>query len=68
MTRAELFDFEGNAMTVREIRELVPALSDKAIRDHLRAGRNTRRAMLTHVPRQPKKRNPFSLYRGERKP
>lgn len=35
-------------MTVAEIKELVPALSEKCIRSHLMAGRSTRMEMLTY--------------------
>lgn len=46
-------EFEGRQLTVAEIRAIVPAISDTAIRAHIRAGRNTRAAMLNHVPIQP---------------
>lgn len=48
--KAARFDFEGELLTVAEIRERVPALSDPTIRKHLEAGRNTRQAMLTYRP------------------
>jgi hypothetical protein len=45
------FAFEGEQLTVAEIRTRVPALSDSSIRKHLAAGRNTRAAMLNFDPR-----------------
>lgn len=47
MTRATRYNFEGEQLTVTEIRQRVPALADTTIRRHLAAGRNTRQAMLT---------------------
>jgi hypothetical protein len=47
---AQTFDFEGQQLTVRQIREIVPAFSDCQVRRHLQAGRNTRAAMLNHSP------------------
>jgi hypothetical protein len=35
-------------MTMAEIREQVPVISEATIRDHLRAGRNTKQAMLSY--------------------
>jgi len=46
--------FDGQLLTVAEIRERVPVLADASIRDHLRAGRNTASAMLCHVKSKPK--------------
>lgn len=43
-------DFEGEQLTVAEIRRRVPILSDRSIRDHLQAGRRTRSAMLSFDP------------------
>ena len=51
---AEKFEFEGEQLTVKQIRERVPILGEESIRNHLRAGRNTRTAMLSHVPKRPK--------------
>jgi len=45
--RGKTFEFEGEQLTVAQIRERVPALTDASIRNHLQAGRNTRQAMLT---------------------
>ncbi|HKY46181.1 MAG TPA: hypothetical protein VJM50_24025 [Pyrinomonadaceae bacterium] len=45
---AAKFDFEGELLTVRQICERVPALTDAGIRSHLKAGRNTTQAMLTY--------------------
>jgi hypothetical protein len=39
--------FEGQLQTIAEIARLVPALSRKSIRNHLAAGRDTRRLMLS---------------------
>jgi hypothetical protein len=38
--------FDGELLTVAEIRDRVPAISKDAIRDHLAAGRNTSTQML----------------------
>jgi hypothetical protein len=62
MTAAR-YTFEGQQLTVAEIRAIVPAISDSSIRDHIRAGRNTRAAMLNHVPTQPparRKKSPWA--------
>jgi FAD synthase len=40
------YDFDGRMLTVPEIRERVPAISETAIRRHLKAGRCTKAAML----------------------
>jgi hypothetical protein len=52
--RGQRFDFEGNQLTVREIGAIVTCVSDTAIRNHLKAGRNTREAMTRydHRPKQ----------------
>lgn len=52
--RAARHDFEGQRLTVAEIRARVPALSEDCIRDHLRAGRCTVDAMLSYRRTQPK--------------
>lgn len=44
------YEFDGEQLTVAEIRERVPALSASSIRSHLAAGRNTRTAMLSFNP------------------
>jgi hypothetical protein len=44
------YRFEGQDLTVSEIRKVVPALSDSTIRKHLAEGRDTRHAMLTYNP------------------
>ncbi len=54
--RGAHFEFDGQLLTVAEIRERIPAFCDSAIRDHLRAGRNTTTAMLCHVKPKPKPR------------
>lgn len=41
-----LYTFDGQPMTLAEIRQRVPVISEATIRDHLRAGRNTKQAML----------------------
>jgi len=41
------FLFEGREATIAEIRAIVPCLTDSTVRAHLRAGRNTKQAMLT---------------------
>lgn len=43
-----LYTFDGHPMTLAEIRQRVPVISEATIRDHLRAGRNTRQAMLSY--------------------
>ncbi len=45
-TRATRWMFEGEELTVAQIRQRVPILSDRTIRKHLAAGRDTRQAML----------------------
>lgn len=41
------YTFDGQLMTLAEIRQRVPVISEATIRDHLRAGRNTKQAMLS---------------------
>lgn len=53
MTAAR-FEFDGQLLTVAEIRERVPVMSEASIRDHLRAGRNTQTAMTCYVKPKPK--------------
>ena len=54
MTRtAATFEFEGEQLTVAQIRERVPILTDHCIRDHLKAGRNTVQAMLSYCRSHP---------------
>lgn len=48
---AKLHDFDGERLTVRQIRERVPVLSERAVRDYLAAGRNTAMAMLSFDPK-----------------
>lgn len=55
---AKRFIFEGEELTVSQIRERVPALKDHSIRAHLAAGRNTAQAMLSHFPAPPPKPKP----------
>jgi hypothetical protein len=45
---ARRFEFEGEELTIREIRERVPVLTGATIRHHLKNGRNTRQLMLAH--------------------
>lgn len=55
MTRqAQQFEFEGEMLTIAQIRQRVPILNDASLRAHIAAGRNTTQAILTHVPRKPK--------------
>lgn len=49
-SRARVYEFEGEQLTVAQIRQRVPALSADTIRNHLAAGRNTRQAMLAFDP------------------
>lgn len=44
---AKKWEFDGELLTVAEIAERVPALNKSTILHHLKAGRNTRHAMLT---------------------
>lgn len=46
------FAFEGEQLTIVEIRQRVPILADSTIRAHLCAGRTTRVAMLSFDPRK----------------
>lgn len=47
MTRGKRYDFEGEQLTVAEIKTRVSCLSAETIRRHLDAGRNTAQAMLS---------------------
>lgn len=40
-------EFEGQQFTIAEIRKAVPAMSEQAIRNAIKAGRNTKVAMLS---------------------
>lgn len=40
------FPFEGQMLTITEIRKVVPCLSRGCVVSHLEAGRNTKKAML----------------------
>lgn len=51
MTRGARHEFEGEQLTVAEIRERVPVLSADTIRRHLAAGRRTSGDMLSFDPR-----------------
>ena len=48
MSAAKLYLFEGEQMTLRQIKLLVSALSISTIQKHLIAGRTTRIAMLRY--------------------
>lgn len=50
MPRARLHAFEGEQLTVQQIHQRVPVLSQRTIRDHLAAGRRTSTAMLCFDP------------------
>ncbi|MDV3513166.1 hypothetical protein [Stenotrophomonas sp. C1657] len=50
MSRARLHVFEGEQLTVQQIHQRVPVLSQRTIRDHLAAGRRTSAAMLCFDP------------------
>ncbi len=72
MTRAELFDFEGQQMTATQVNAIVTCLSRPAVVVGLRAGRNTR-ALLTQyngktasvaATRKHIKANPLPSYKG----
>ncbi|WP_460727708.1 hypothetical protein [Lysobacter rhizosphaerae] len=45
------FNFEGEQLTISEIRKRVPILANNTIRSHLNAGRNTRISMLSYDPK-----------------
>lgn len=49
---AKRFDCDGEQLTVAEIRQRVPALSDSTVRAHLAAGRNTTAAILAFDPKR----------------
>lgn len=51
---AKTWLFEGEQRTVAQIRKLVPALSNQAIRNRLAMGQSTIVEMLTYVKRVPK--------------
>lgn len=50
MSKPHFHLFEGEQMTMAQIRALVPVLGEHSIRGHLAAGRNTRQAMLAVDP------------------
>lgn len=50
----QTFDFEGEMLTIAQIRQRVQIVSDASLRAHLAAGRNTASAILSHVPKRPK--------------
>jgi len=50
MPRPRLHAFEGEQLTVQQIHQGVPVLSERTIRDPLAAGRRTRSAMLSFDP------------------
>lgn len=68
VSRAERFDFEGQAMTIAEIAAVVPALHGKTIRWHLKHGRGTREAMLCYYRRQAKPGRKSQLRIGRKIP
>jgi len=45
--KAEIFSFDGENLTVKQIHAKVPALSLQTVRNHLKCGRLTSIAMLT---------------------
>lgn len=45
--RAQIFLFDGELLTVKQIHSRVPALSLQTVRNHLKCGRMTSVAMLT---------------------
>lgn len=45
--RAQIFCFDGEDLTVKQIHARVPALSLQTVRNHLKCGRLTTAAMLT---------------------
>lgn len=51
------FLFEGEELTVAQIRQRVPVLPDVTIRKHLHDGRRTRQAMLTYDEAAARRRN-----------
>lgn len=46
----KLYTFNGQPMTTAQIRAIVPCFRPDAILKHLKAGRNTKDAMLNYVP------------------
>ena len=52
--KAAIFEFEGEQLTVKQIRQRVTALSEKTIRDKLAKGMKTRGAMLSAHPKRHK--------------
>lgn len=47
-----IYEFEGQKMTIAEVHAIVPVMTPKNLAVHLKAGRNTRQAILTHTGRQ----------------
>lgn len=48
---ARRYEFEGRSLTVAEIHAIVPAISEPALVQHIKAGRTTRQQMLQFDPR-----------------
>lgn len=46
-----LHEFDGQQLTIAEIKKLIPVVSESSIRQHLEAGRNTREAILNYRPK-----------------
>lgn len=44
------YTFDGQELTTAQIRAIVPCFRTDAILKHLKAGRNTKDAMLNYVP------------------
>lgn len=54
MTRGHLHTFDGQQMTVAQIHLILPEYTKDCIRDHLKAGRNTKRLIQGYRRIQPK--------------
>lgn len=55
--RGERYWFEGEFLTVRQVRERVPVLSSQTVRARLREGLDTRMAMLSVDPDVVRRKN-----------
>lgn len=60
--------FEHEQRTMPEIRAMVPRMGDHAIRNALKAGRNTRIAMLTFCPKRASAAGSKKSYAARGKP
>lgn len=63
-----LYPFEGQMMTMGQIRAIVPVICAKSVRSHIAAGRVTAAAMLAYKQPGPKPRRTSHIRIGGRIP